>query len=291
MSGSHKGAARALSGLLSAALVFGVGTSRGAGTQLRLELVVSGASAPTYVAFAPGEPGRQYVVQKGGVVRVAEQGKLRRAPFLDIRREVSSLFERGLLSIAFDPRYSDNGFVYAAYSDRTGSLVVSRFHVQDGRAAATSERRLLRIARPPKRFHHYGGQLAFGPDGALYASSGDGGYPGYRCRRLGGRAGVRCGANENRPDPGHAQDPRTLFGKILRLQTNATSMRPAVVAYGLRNPWRFSFDRESGALYIGDVGSRHYEEVDYLEHPGGTLVNFGWSYYEGMRASLSARRR
>jgi glucose/arabinose dehydrogenase len=68
-------------------------------------------------------------------------------------------------------------------------------------------------------------------------------------------------------------------------------MRPAVVAYGLRNPWRFSFDRESGALYIGDVGSRHYEEVDYLEHPGGTLVNFGWSYYEGMRASLSARRR
>jgi glucose/arabinose dehydrogenase len=250
-------------------------------TPLALKLVAR-TTTPSYATSAPGD--RLYVATRNGVVRGLEGSVFVGHPLLDLRGRVSQRGERGLLSIVFDPGYERNGFLYAAYTDLAGSLVVARFHVHEGRAALATEKRLLRVARPRDHLYHYGGQLEFGPDDRLYVSTGDGGYsnapnaprrclPGSR----GGRRVVIC--TNLAIDVGHAQDLHTLFGKILRLSAGG---RATVVAYGLRNPWRFSFDRATGALYIGDVGFDKYEEVDYAPRLGARLLNFGWSYYAGL---------
>lgn len=231
-----------------------------------LKRVAKGLRQPVYVTSAPGEPGRLYVVLRPGTVRVLERGRLSRGFVLDLRRRVQTFGEMGLLSIAFHPSYASNGLVYAFFNDQGDEkwVTVAEYHVQDRQVEPASERVLVRVSHQESPFHN-GGQLQFGPDGKLYAAVGDGGYT--------TEGGLK-------PDPhGNAQNLGVLLGKIFRLDVGLPSPAPEIVAYGLRNPWRFSF-APGGDMVIGDVGWNRVEELDVLR-PGEGLVNFGWSVFEG----------
>jgi glucose/arabinose dehydrogenase len=215
--------------------------------------------------------GRLFVIEKVGRIRIIQDAQLLQASFLDITDRVgSSGNEQGLLGLAFHPQYAQNGRFFVNYTDNNGNDVIARFNVSSdpNLADPTSETNLINVSDPFP--NHNGGVLTFGPDGYLYAGLGDGGSGG---------------------DPfGNAQNTGVLLGKILRLDVD--SAEPYAVptdnpfgnevwAYGLRNPWRISFDRLTGDLYIGDVGQNAWEEIDFLEagSPGG--ANFGWNYLEG----------
>jgi glucose/arabinose dehydrogenase len=231
----------------------------GEGAPVRLVEVVSGLESPTYVTAAPGEPGRLYVVEQPGRVRVVENGALVEAPFLDIGDEVRSGGEQGLLSVAFHPDYARNGLFYVDYTDRNGDTRVVEFRAE-GDAAPVRERELLFAEQPYP--NHNGGQLEFAPDGRLLVGMGDGG---------------------KRDDPeDRAQDLDSPLGKLLALDLDAAEPEPELVAYGLRNPWRFSFDRPTGDLWIPDVGQDEWEEVNVLPAGQTGLVNFGWDAREGL---------
>ena len=226
--------------------------------RLRLQEVVSGLDSPTHLASAPGEADRVYIVEQPGRIRVLRNDRLLRRPFLDIVRLVLSGGEQGLLSVAFHPGYEENRLFYVDYTDLDGNTHVVEYEATGG--APTRRRELLFVEQPYA--NHNGGQLAFGPDGLLYVGMGDGGS---------------AGDPDNR-----AQDLDSQLGKLLRYDVDASGEQAwEMVAYGLRNPWRFSFDRETGGLWIGDVGQGEVEEIDYL--PSGTsgLVNFGWDVFEG----------
>ncbi|MDT8305989.1 MAG: PQQ-dependent sugar dehydrogenase [Anaerolineae bacterium] len=247
-------------------------------TGITLAPVAEGFEAPTFVGNAGDE--RLFVVEQRGRIRVVANGQLLPEPFLDIRDQVgSNANEQGLLSVAFHPDYAANGFFFVDYTDRNGDTVISRFQVSDdlNRADPASETILLQIGQPYG--NHNGGQLHFSPDGYLYAGMGDGGSAG---------------------DPqNHGQNPRTLLGAILRLDVDFAgdganygippdnphvgdeTARNEVWAIGLRNPWRFSFDRETGDLYIADVGQNQYEEVNFVPAGEGAGLNFGWNFLEG----------
>jgi glucose/arabinose dehydrogenase len=225
--------------------------------RLALEEVVSGLDSPLFVAAAPGEESRLYVVEREGRIRVVEDGRLMDKPFLDIVDLVTSGGEQGLLSVAFHPDYAENGLFYVDYTDLAGDTRVIEYRAGGG--APRSVRQLLFVDQPYA--NHNGGQLQFGPDGLLYVGMGDGGAGG---------------------DPeDRAQDLGERLGKLLRLDVNRPGADWEVVAYGLRNPWRFSFDRETGDLYIGDVGQGEWEEIDFLPAGARGLVNFGWDAFEG----------
>jgi glucose/arabinose dehydrogenase len=228
-------------------------------TAPRLVRVLAGLTRPVFVTAAPGEPRRLYVVEQAGVIRIVDRGKLLRAPFVDLRRLVGSdSNEQGLLGLAFDPGYAKNHRFYVDYTDKKGDTNVAVLVSSKGRAVARSLRRLLFVDQPYD--NHNGGMLAFGPDRQLYVGLGDGGSG---------------GDPENR-----AQDPNSQLGKLLRIDVrhgNAVSM----AALGLRNAWRFSFDRATSDLYIGDVGQDTTEEVDYVRAGWTGLLNFGWRVYEG----------
>lgn len=215
--------------------------------------------APVYATGAPGEPGNLYVVEQGGTIRVLAGGRIRATPFLDIRSLVVSGGEQGLLSVAFDPGYAKNRRFYVDYTDRNGDTRVVQYRSDGSKAIPSSAKQLLFV----KDFaaNHNGGQLQFGPDGRLYWGNGDGG---------GGGDPQRNGQSLARP-----------FAKIMRLNVNAAKPRWRLVAYGLRNPWRFSFDRLTGDLWIADVGQDLYEEIDYLKRGTSTIANFGWRRFEG----------
>ena len=231
----------------------------GRGGPLGLEEVASGFDAPVHAAAAPGEPGRLYVVEQPGRIRVLEGGTLQEEPFLDITDQVESGGEQGLLSVAFHPDYGENGLFYVNYTNNAGDTRVVEYRAEAGAAPARS-RPLLAVDQPYE--NHNGGQLAFGPDGLLYVGMGDGG------------AG---GDPENR-----AQDLSSRLGKLLRLDVDDRGADWELVAYGLRNPWRFSFDRETGDLWIADVGQQEIEEIDFVPAAEvGELLNFGWDAYEG----------
>lgn len=228
-------------------------------------LVAKGLPSITAVVCAPSERSRLYVVGRAGVVRVIDRGKLLPRPFLNIASRVPTAGEMGLLSIAFDPRYATNRYVYTAYTTYDRQIVVSRFTVAADVAKVGSELVLVRVDHPDSPYHN-GGQLTFGPDGRLYVGVGDGGY-------------ISDPPNDL-PDPhGNGQNLDVLLGKIFRIDLGSATPAPEIVAYGLRNPWRFSF-APNGDLMIGDVGWRTAEEIDVLPHGSG-LVNFGWSTYEG----------
>ena len=233
------------------------------------QLVVSGLDRP--VDLQPDGSGRLFVIEKYGHIHVIENGQLIDTPFLNIEDRVNdSSNEMGLLGLAFHPDYAQNGYFYVNYTGSGGNTFISRFQVSGDPHLAnpSSEVNLLRVNQPFP--NHNGGTLLFGPDGYFYAGLGDGGSAG---------------------DPmGNGQKTTTLLGKILRLDVDSAEPYaiPAdnpfgneIWAYGLRNPWRISFDELTGDLFIGDVGQGTWEEIDYL--PAGSLggENFGWDFREG----------
>ena len=239
-----------------------VGTSFAASpSSLRLVRIAGGLERPVLATQAPGEPQRIYVVEQAGRIRVVQDGRLRAAPFLDLRSRVESGGnEQGLLGLAFAPGYARNGTFYVNYSVRpSGDTVVARYRARNGRVVPGSTRTILRIEQPYS--NHNGGNLVFGPDGRLWIGLGDGGSGG---------------------DPeDRAQSMDTLLGKLFRLDVRRAQPRPEIVALGLRNPWRYSFDRRTGVLWIGDVGQNAFEEINRLPRPlTAGLVNFGWDVYE-----------
>lgn len=231
--------------------------------------VVDGLQRP--VDLQPDGSGRLFVIEKVGRIRIIESNELLETPFLDISDRVgSSGNEQGLLGLAFHPQYSDNGRFFVNYTDLNGDTVIARFQVAADPNAAdpASEVQLLAVDQPYQ--NHNGGVLTFGPDGYLYAGLGDGGSQGD--------------PNEN------AENPGVLLGKILRLDVDSADPYtvPAdnpfgseVWAYGLRNPWRLSFDQATGDLYIGDVGGNQWEEIDFLPAGSQGGANFGWDHREG----------
>ncbi|MFC2026058.1 PQQ-dependent sugar dehydrogenase, partial [Chloroflexota bacterium] len=233
--------------------------------------------APIYLTNAGDASNRLFVIEQSGVIRIIVDGTRYPTPFLDIRERVGSrASEQGLLGLAFHPDYPHTGLFYVNYTDLNGDTVMASYRVSDKDADIAnpdSEVQLLVIPQPYG--NHNGGAVMFGPDGYLYLGLGDGGSGG---------------------DPqGNAQNLDSLLGTVLRLDINgaepyaipvdnpyaAAGGRPEIWASGLRNPWRFSFDRSTGDLFIGDVGQNHWEEVNYLPagSPGG--ANFGWNYLEG----------
>lgn len=238
--------------------------------------VVSGLDLPIGIANAGDGSGRLFVIERAGRIRVVDGGQLLPKPFLNITDRVgANSSERGLLGLAFHPNYKENGYFYVNYTDTSGNTVIARFQVTSDPNVAdpASEKKLIGVQQPFP--NHNGGSVVFGPDGYLYLGLGDGGSGG---------------------DPyGNGQSTNTLLGKILRIDVNGGDPyaipadnpfangggNPEIWAYGLRNPWRFSFDSVTGDLYIGDVGQDRWEEIDFLPagSPGG--ANFGWNAMEG----------
>ena len=255
---------------------------------VRLQRVGSFAS-PVFVTAPPGDRSRVMVVEQDGRIRVIRDGNVLDAPFLDIRSLVRGGGEQGLLSLAFAPDYAESGRFFVYYTDRSEDQRVVEYRATSpDRADAGSARLLLRMA--DDEVNHNGGQLAFGPDGLLYIGTGDGG-----------------GGGDQHGSRGNAQNLGSLLGKILRIDPRADGddayrvpasnpfvsrggARGEVYAYGLRNPWRFSFDRRTGALAIGDVGQNEYEEIDYVRRGGGKGANFGWRPFEGRTRYAAGER-
>ena len=246
---------------------------------VRLEKIIEDLNNPVYLTQAGNGTSLLYIVEQAGTVRTYDTGKLSGTPFLDIEDRVgSSGNEQGLLSLAFSPNYSTDGFFFVDYTDKNGDTVISRFQVNKNglTANAASELKLLEIDQPYS--NHNGGLVKFGPDGMLYIGMGDGGSQ---------------GDPENR-----AQNTQSLLGKLLRIDVSkASEAQPYAIpsdnpnfgndargelwAVGLRNPWRYSFDKQTGDLYIADVGQNQYEEVNF--QPAGTGgMNYGWKLREGL---------
>lgn len=224
--------------------------------------------APTHLAAPRSAPGRLYVVGQGGRVQVAVNGRLQPKPFLNIERLVISRGgEQGLLSIAFHPAFGTNRLFYVDYTGTDGTDSVYEYRAtKDGTATVPNSARKVFSVHDPGPEHN-GGQLAFGADGKLYVALGDG-----HC----------CDDPENR-----AQNLEEPFGKIWRI--DVATGRAEIAYYGLRNPWRFSFDRSTGDLYIADVGAGLWEEVDVVPRTQlGELLNFGWDAWEA-RAAKEAK--
>jgi glucose/arabinose dehydrogenase len=242
-----------------------------------LQEVAEGLDFPLYLTAPAGDP-RLFIVEKGGAIRVVKNGTLLPDPFLDLGGQVSAGGEQGLLGLAFEPDYSTSGRFVVHYTDLGGDtrVVLYRVSADPDRADPASEQPVLSADQPFS--NHNGGQIAFGPDGLLYLGLGDGGSAGD-------------------PD-GRGQSLADLLGSILRIAPGQTSgytvppdnpfvgtagASPEVWSYGLRNPWRFSFDRATGDLYIGDVGQSQWEEIDVAPAAGGAGrgTNFGWNVMEG----------
>ncbi len=271
--GSRLSQAALIGVLLGAA---GSATSQG-WPQIALVPKLSGFSKPVHVTNAGDRSGRLFVVEQQGRIRIVKNGTLVSTPFLDITDRVSCCGERGLLSVAFPPGFRTPGYFLVDYTDLNGDTKISQFYV-DWRTPDLvdpgSEQIILRIAQPYA--NHNGGQIAFGPDGFLYIGMGDGGSEG---------------------DPeNYAQNPASLLGKMLRIDPWAwptygvppsnpfvsnAAYRPEIWALGLRNPWRFSFDRKTGDLYIADVGQDSREEVDFQPASSAGGENYGWRIMEG----------
>jgi glucose/arabinose dehydrogenase len=231
--------------------------------------ITVGLKRPVDIQPANDGSGRLFIIEKPGYIRVFENGELLAGPFLDITDRVNdNSNEMGLLGLAFHPAYEQNGFIYVNYTGAGGNTFISRFQAAGNSADPDSETILLTINQPYP--NHNGGAATFGPDGYLYLGLGDGGLAG---------------------DPHkNGQNKDALLGKILRIDVDHGDpyMIPTdnpfgneVWAYGLRNPWRISFDRANGDLWIGDVGQGDWEEIDYLPAGSQGGANFGWSIMEG----------
>jgi glucose/arabinose dehydrogenase len=241
--------------------------------------VAKGLSSPVYVTAAPGDK-RLFVVEQEGIIRTVSDGKVAAKPYADLRSFITSGGEQGLLSMAFHPKFASNGKLYVYFTNKGGNEEIWELKARPGATSIRPGHRKL-VEIPDTEGNHNGGQLQFGPDGMLYFADGDG-----------GGGGDQHGAH------GNGQNPDTLLGKLSRIDVDTRTpgkpygipkgnpfagtagWRPEIWALGLRNAWRFSFDRTSGDLWIGDVGQNAWEEVDHLKH-GTAGVNFGWNRYEG----------
>ncbi len=232
---------------------------------------MSGVKAPVFLTHAGDQSGRLFIVEQPGTIRIVEEGRLREEPFLDISDRVSFGGERGLLGLAFHPEYKRNGRFFVNYTRREDGATVIAEYRRTGQANRVDSEQHVLIVVPQPYSNHNGGMIAFGPDGYLYIGMGDGG------------AG---GDPENR-----AQNQDDVLGKLLRVDVNTPPPygipadnpyvdgqgRPEIFATGLRNPWRFSFDRETGDLWLADVGQNKWEEVNVVKKGG----NYGWRVMEG----------
>jgi|PersoiStandDraft_1058852.scaffolds.fasta_scaffold27239_2 glucose/arabinose dehydrogenase len=240
---------------------------------LAVEEVARGLDNPVYLT-APASDPRTFIVEQPGRIRVVENGKLLEKPFLDIRNKVGYGGERGLLSVAFHPQYRANGLLFVNYTDKAGNTRIERYTSSSDKSVAdpASAKLILAIAQP--HANHNGGLNLFGPDGMLYIGMGDGG---------------------NQGDPhGNGQNRNVLLGKLLRINVDRGDPyvvpdanpyakgggRGEIWAIGLRNPWRFAFDRVAGLLYIADVGQDKYEEIN-VAPMSAAGVNYGWNTMEG----------
>ena len=254
--------------------------------RIALQALPFGFRQPLYLTHAGDGSGRMFVVEKNGTIRIVKGDQVLGTPFLDIASKVrSSGNEQGLLGLAFHPRYAENGRFFVGYTDKAGRNTVERYQVSadPDRADATTGVTLLSIDDPAS--NHNGGMVAFGPDGKLWVGTGDGGASGDRYQ--------------------NGQNRQALLGKMLRLDVdngepygiptdnpyvgNAAYL-PEIWAIGMRNPWRYSFDRANGDLWIGDVGQNAYEEIHRV--PGGSAggLNFGWPIMEGLHCYPSGTR-
>jgi glucose/arabinose dehydrogenase len=277
---------RRCSALVAAAALVALTTSVAAAAptsaKIALQLRASGLSEPVYVTSARDGTGRLFIVEQTGRIKILKSGTVYTSPFLNIASQVSGAEEQGLLGLAFDPHFTSNRKLYIDFTDVNGNTVIRQYRTSSTNpnlVATSSARTILKISQPYA--NHNGGMLAFGPDGYLYIGMGDGGSGG---------------------DPGNrAQSTGTLLGKILRINVNGTTstrnyLIPSSNPYvgrtgldeiwqlGLRNPWRFSFDRSTGNLWIGDVGQSRWEEVDRAVRTSsgaGRGVNWGWHVLEG----------
>jgi glucose/arabinose dehydrogenase len=249
-----------------------------AATPIRAVEVATGLAGPLFVTHAPGDTSRLFILERSGRIKILRSGTVLTRPFLNVSSLItSSSGEQGLLGMAFDPHYATNGYFFLNFTNTLGNTVITRFQVSadPDSAVFTSRHDYLTINQPYS--NHNGGMLAFGPnDGFLYVGMGDGGSG---------------GDPENR-----AQNPDSLLGKILRLDVsgdtlimppsnpffNSTGNRPAIWALGVRNPWRWSFDRGTGDLYIADVGQSTYEEINFQPAGSGGGQNYGWRRKEGL---------
>jgi glucose/arabinose dehydrogenase len=246
------------------------GATAGRGVRL---VRVGSFDSPVYVTSPPRDRRRIFVVERTGKIRVVVGGKRRARPFLDLTGDISSGGERGLLSMAFAPDYAKTGRFYVYFTDRNGDIRIQEFRRSNANVANRASRRQILFIRHQPNANHNGGLLLFGPDGYLYTGVGDGGSAG--------------------DPPNNAQNLNSLLGKLLRIDPRpgrplsppsnpfvGRGGRDEIYAFGLRNPWRFTFDR-NGALYIGDVGQNAYEEIDYEPRGAAAGRDFGWSCFEG----------
>jgi glucose/arabinose dehydrogenase len=261
------------------------GTPATSGTARALHLVRVGTfDSPVYVTSPPGDARRVMVVEQGGTIRVVRGGRKLAQPFLDIRSRVVSGGEQGLLSMAFARDYASSHRFWVYFTNRNGDEEIDELRAASrDRADPGSAKRILLQA--DSEDNHNGGQLQMGPDGYLYAGLGDGG-----------------GANDQHGARGNGQNLGTLLGKIIRITPRSgggysipksnpfvgrAGARGAIYSYGLRNPWRFSFDRATGDIVIGDVGQNAIEEIDFRERGTAKGVNFGWRPWEGRRRNFN----
>ena len=242
---------------------------------LALQLVAQGLSQPLFLTAPRSDSSRLFVVEQGGRVRIIRNDSLLTRNLLDLRGRVSTGNEQGLLSIAFHPQYATNGYVFVSYTNVAGDTRVLRYHAANADSLdATVADTILRVDQPYS--NHNGGLVAFGPDGFLYVGLGDGG-------------------SGNDPE-NRAQHPDSILGKMLRIDVNGalpyaipptnpfagnSDTLPEIWAMGLRNPWRFSFDRSTGDLYIADVGQGTREEVNFQSGASTGAENYGWRIMEG----------
>jgi glucose/arabinose dehydrogenase len=250
---------------------------------LQLEPVAAGFEHPIYLTHAGDGSGRLFVVEQPGRIRIIRTGAIDPTPFLDITPLVGSKgLEQGLLSVAFHPQYSTNGYFFVNYTNTAGDTVIARYQVSPTNPQAAdpaSAKILLTIDQPYA--NHNGGHLLFGPDGYLYAGMGDGGSandPENRAQNLGSLLGKILRLDVDRADP-YGVPPTNPF-------IDQTSARPEIWAYGLRNPWRIAFDPLTGDLYIGDVGQNNYEEVDVALAGAAGGQNYGWRVTEGLHCNI-----